>query len=231
MMKKAEDEFEEIMMSYAENLRAEGDSAGADSILDGFQVRRQWHEAKEKQRLAESTLLEARADLEALNRKLEVLDLRQARLDAEAFEASCLNMAGYEHQRNPLFLWGEILISDKTKPLPAWVRNYLDDVANELFSCSADPIVSPKQCLRGLPVILGLSRHGWNAFEDIRSFEAAAQAATKLDAADGKRENAVADLARALGKSPSTIFRWARSVRQTTERAIALRYSRKPPSK
>ena len=131
----------------------------------------------------------------------------RAALEQKTHEVLVTSEAGHELRGNPLFAWGAILSAGEQGELPAWVRAYLGRVAAALMALASDRGLTPKAALRKVPVALGLSRPGWSAFENIRSFEDAAPVAFEALVTPGKRESVAYEVGKKRGKTPRTVFR------------------------
>ena len=149
-----------------------------------LEARRCWQEAEREVSAAglalQSGLEKFALDKKDLDNAMKDIERKQRALDAECLEMSCINEIGMRLDKNPLFVWGEILLADPAKPLPKWVHEYLQKVASELMVLAGDNSMSGEKPLNRLKAILGFSRRRWNAFTDLRRFEQAASATMDL---------------------------------------------------
>jgi hypothetical protein len=179
---------------------------------------------EERSRLA----AELDALIAVLRQHQEALERQREALERQRSENLIHDEVCYEDRRNPLFAWGGILSAGEEHELPAWVRAYLSQVASALMALASDRGLTPKAALRKVPVALGLSRPGWSAFEDIRSFEDAAPVAFEVLVTPGKRESVADEVGRKSGRSARTVFRWVDEFKKQLSRERALTRNRGP---
>jgi hypothetical protein len=209
----ADDTFETAMTECALACRARGDEAAAERVFEALRARREHLRSEQRLAEAEQRLAEAGEERARLEAKREAL-AQEARI-ADAF-----NRAALEARGNPLFAWGTVLVLDEDEPLPDWVRRYLRDAASALFKLAADHAVDPRQATESVGRALGLSRPGFNAFEDVRKLEEVGSALETVENVPGMRESEVAQIAQDRRIHPSTVFRWMRQSKELRERTL-----------
>ena len=137
------------------------------------------------------------------------LKLRKRKLAEEIKSTLHTSQAAWKLRNNSLFVWSVIAVLGNEGELPEWIRTYLSEVGNSLLALAADRSVSPKDATKVVARELGLSRIGWNAFEDIRLFEDMAEPAFKLITAQAihRQSKSVAnELAEHYGLTERTMY-------------------------
>jgi hypothetical protein len=214
------DAFEVALSEHAAACRARGDEASAEQISEMLEVRRRYLHAEQRLAEAERRLAEAAEAKHDTDAALARLDAEREALAQAATLADAFNRAAHEVRGNPLFAWGTILVRDEDEPLPDWVRRYLRDAASALFKLAADHAVDPRQATESVGRALGLSRPGFNAFEDVRKLEEVGSALETVENVPVMRESEVAQIAQDRRIHPSTVFRWMRQSKELRERTL-----------
>jgi hypothetical protein len=205
------DPFEIPFIVAAAERRVAGDMIGAEKIIAILNARR-------KLGKSDKSSEHSAVELETKDEASETIEHLQA-----------FNLAGIEIYDNALFAWGEIFLLPQDAPLPAWVRQYLREVAIEFFYLAGDKTLTATNAARKVPAALRIVKaepDKWNAFADIRACRNKLMAAVKVMNLSGKREYAVEEVAEALKKSPRAIFRWLKDAAAHHRRATDLRLSR-----
>jgi hypothetical protein len=214
------DAFEMALSEHAAACRARGDEASAERISEMLEVRRRYLHAEQRLAEAERRLADAGQEKAKHGAELARLDAKREALAQAATLADAFNRAAHEVRGNPLFAWGTILVRDEDEPLPGWVRRYLRDVASALFKLAADHAVDSRQATESVGRAFGLSRPGFNAFEDVRKLEEVGSALETVENVPGMRESEVAQIAQDRRIHPSTVFRWMRQSKELRERTL-----------
>jgi hypothetical protein len=161
----------------------------------------------------------------ALDGKEAELAIRERKLAQEIKSTLHTSQAAWELGNNPLFIWSAIAVLGDAEELPQWIRAYLSKVGNSLLALAADQNVSPKDATNAIARELGLSRKGWNAFENIRLFENSAEPGFKLAIAattGEKSENVANELAKHYGLTARTLYAYRKSFVEQIMRVSAI---------
>jgi hypothetical protein len=216
----AGDTFETAMTEYALACRARGDEAAAEQVFEALRARREHLRSEQRLAEAEPRLAEAGEERARHEAELARLEAKREALAQEARIADAFNRAALEARGNPLFAWGTVLVLDEDEPLPDWVRRYLRDAASALFKLAADQAVDARTATESVGRALGLSRPGFNAFEDVRKLEEVGTALETVANEPGMRDSEVAQIARDRRIHSSTVFRWLRQSKELEERFL-----------
>jgi hypothetical protein len=201
------DAFEMALSEHAAACRARGDEASAERISEMLEVRRRYLHAEQRLAEAERRLADAGQEKAKHGAELARLDAKREALAQAATLADAFNQAAHE-------------VRDEDEPLPGWVRRYLRDVASALFKLAADHAVDSRQATESVGRAFGLSRPGFNAFEDVRKLEEVGSALETVENVPGMRESEVAQIAQDRRIHPSTVFRWMRQSKELRERTL-----------
>ena len=183
-----------------------------------FHVRLQeWlKEARQQGDAARAELLAAAiAAGEDLRRAREALDARRAAAEVAELrgEIETICHAAFVRSGNPLYAWQAIALHRDDGDIPAWARDCLQAAAQELLALARSRQGLPSDVAESVPKALGLTRAGWNAFEDYSEFARQFAATVDLAITPGKRGFAAKEVAASHRVSLSTVWRWQARVR------------------
>jgi hypothetical protein len=216
-----DDTFETALTEYALGCRARGDETAAEQVFEALQARRDYLRAERRLAEAEQRLAEAEGERARHEAELARRDAKREALALDARVTDAFNRAAFEARHNPLFAWGTVLVLDEGEPLPDWVRRYLRDAASALFKLASDQAVDSRTATRSVARALGLSRPGFNGFEDVRKLEEIGSALETVANEPGMRDSEIAQIADDRGVHLSTAFRWMRASKQLQERVLS----------
>lgn len=145
------------------------------------------------------------------------LSAREAKLARETAMIARISRVAFERRGNPLFVWCAIQALGPQAELPAWIRSYLDRVAGELTAL-CERSIPPDKATDRVAGVLGLARHGWNAFADMHVFEDDGRTALELVSVPGQRKAAMYEIATKHDVSERTV---ARRLRRANVQLVA----------